>query len=264
MMSCSKADDISLPGPPAGSVGLYPDLAPQLNSRFDANISDSQHGRDDVQSAIPLALRQRQQRAEAVLMAGSQGSRMGGRMVPPEDELPFSFRNGGDSLDMSGYGEGLGYPNSLELSRARANHLSRDPMLMSNRSLRQAMARDLNSDAMMEAQLADSMSRTNPDYLHQLGGSGAVSSFSSPEIMMHRQQLLRERAMMEEARGLRPSIEEVMLAQDDMRRAAFNNSHFRGEQEFLAARQQQQRARGVPRNADRIINDAFDILRYAT
>ena len=81
--------------------------------------------------------------------------------------------------------------------------------------------------------------------------------------MMHRQQLLRGRAMMEEARGFRPSIEEVMLAQEDMRRA-YTNPHFRSDQEFLAATQQhQQRGRVVPRNADRILNDAFDILRYA-
>jgi len=273
MMSCSKADDISLPGPPASS-GLYPDIAPQLNSRFDGNLSEPQHGREDTQHAIPLALRRQQQlqqqRAEAALMAGSQNSRigMGSRMVSPEDDLPYSFRNGGDGLDMANYsahGDALGYPSSLELSRARANHLARDPMLMPNRSLRHAMARDLNSlsteAAMMEAQMAER--GANADYLHQLGGGGRLSSFSSPDAMMHRQQLLRGRAMMEEARGFRPSIEEVMLAQEDMRRA-YTNPHFRSDQEFLAATQQhQQRGRVVPRNADRILNDAFDILRYA-
>lgn len=264
MMSCSKSDDISLPGP-SHSALLHPDAGQLIDSQLNGTLADVHESRTNIPSSL--------QRAETALLAGSlHPQRYGGGnlMVQREDDLAYALR-ARENMDSNYgmHGDSMHY-SSLALPRARLQQQI-DPMLMSNRSSieneilqRQLLARDLNDlppDVMMELQLANR--NPNIDLLRNLGVG--MSGLSSQNAMINHQHLLRERNIAEDARNFPQSMEEVMLAQGGMRRAYNNNPqyHQSNQDMYLARQQQATRDRVGGRNADRIITDAMDILRHA-
>ena len=262
MMSCSKSDDISLPGPCRTSI-LHSEAGAILESQ--TNVSVPSEARDQQ-------VRPSFERAEnaALLSSVANSYRYGNNVIPSqEDNLAYSLR-GREGLDMAAaYGMQDSNPYAaLGLPRARLQQqLACDPMLLANRNpttdalfQRQLLERGLSeipADVMMELQLAN-RNQQNVDLLRNLGGG--MAGLSPHDLRMDHQQLqlLRERQnLVDNARNFTPSMEEVMLAQQGMQRGF--NSQFLPGQEMMLGRQQQP----VMEHADRIINDAMDILRHA-
>ena len=176
MMSCSKADDISFPGPPVGNndaadhaalLGCHEDpsmapIMPQLfaSSQFGSSsrggypseqaLLDERRGLGDslVGSASSFLQQQQQQRAEAAaLMAGGSqksllsvdiatGRRRAG-MMAPEDNLPYSSFRSNRELLLDNMGD---YYGPLVAARSDGRALgSYPPLEVSSSGIRRGL-----------------------------------------------------------------------------------------------------------------------------